>query len=263
MDPAQEIDAARKTPDEDFIGMHLQPQVVIQKRRDARQQHRKKLPVFRQKSEVVCVTDVMPRLEPMLHELVELVHVDVGEELRGQVPERQADAGPAVGRETLDDVPQERGRLRFRNGFLQNAQQDPVVDAREELADVALQDPTRSGMITTGLPRHRPVTVERAMRPLADSTGEGVGHEAMVEERVQDTVDGMMDQTVADRRLVDDPRLGVADGKPFVRAVPVCPERQLLAQRREVVRQVSLEFLQVGLPALSPRELLPCRKKIL
>src|SRR3989338_7435405 len=96
-----------------------------------------------------------------------------------------------------------------------------MINAREKLADVALQNPAGSGMIAADLPCRPAEPVQRSVRPLADATGKGVGNEQTVEDWIQDAMDGVVNQPITHRCLVNDTGLRVADGKSLILPMPV------------------------------------------
>lgn len=90
MHPAEKVDAGGKRLDEYLARMERQRKRIAEKFRHARNEAFEPCPILAQYHEIVGVADIVPGFEPMLGELVEFVHVDVHEELRGEVAERQA-----------------------------------------------------------------------------------------------------------------------------------------------------------------------------
>ena len=120
--------------------------------------------------EVIDVTDVA-QPEPVGDEVVERVEVDVGEELAGLVAQRQAPA-PLGGREqvvagephqhrvlgiaVVDDPVHQPEDVRVLDLAGDQALEDRVVDRREELADIGLQDvAVTAGELPGSGPRRR------------------------------------------------------------------------------------------------------------
>ncbi len=96
-----------------------------------------------------------------------------------------------------------------------------MVDRGKELADVALQDPARAGMVAGYFAGISAELTHRLMRPLPQAAGVRVGNELFVEERVQLSIYGVMKQPVAYTRLVYVAGFWVTDAKVVVAAVLV------------------------------------------
>ena len=72
----------------------------------------------------------------------------------------------------------------------------------------------------------------------------------------------MMKHSVANRRLVYLSPLRVADGKAFIRSVPVGFGRYIAMQCKDILFQVFLEQQNICLVPFVALELVPCRKQI-
>lgn len=82
----------------------------------------------------------------MLHELVEAVHVDINEELRGEVAERQPRACfPRI--KTGNDMANESKNTFVRYARYKDAHEDILIDRGKEFPYVALQNPTGTRVI--------------------------------------------------------------------------------------------------------------------
>lgn len=85
---AQEIDALAKFADRYLMRMEGKPQSLSQKLGDPWNERLQLRFRFTEDDEVVGVTKVETLLEFVLHPLIKLIHVDVGEELTGQIADR-------------------------------------------------------------------------------------------------------------------------------------------------------------------------------
>ena len=91
--PSQKIHAGCDSGDRDLLGMKFEMQAFA-KELSGQVEHREKIrSVMREDDKVIGVADVLRCFEKMFGELVERIHVDVGEQLRGEIAERQADSG--------------------------------------------------------------------------------------------------------------------------------------------------------------------------
>ena len=158
--------------------------------------------------------------------------------VRGCVFLRQH-AGAAV--QDAVDQPQHVRIVEFAR---QRATQDGVVDRREELLDVALQDVA----VAAG---ERRAAVEGAVRALADAVGVAVGDEAALEDRLDEVAQRVVDDAVAERRGGNQAALGFVDVERDVRAGAVSVREQLFLKLEEVVFQAVLEGRHVRVAALA------------
>lgn len=87
----------------------------------------------------------MLKPKPMLHELVKLVHVDVGEELRGKIPQRQTFSLLDV--ETLHNRTEEINDQLVVQPLVENMNQRYVVDAGKKFTNITFKHPDSSPMV--------------------------------------------------------------------------------------------------------------------
>lgn len=95
-DVAQEVDAVLEAAQAD-VRFERQPQLTLQEGFDLGLPGLELGAVLVDQHEVVDVAQVALRLQGVLHELVESVQVDVGQELAAEVPDRKPAVGPGIG----------------------------------------------------------------------------------------------------------------------------------------------------------------------
>lgn len=101
----------------------------------------------------------------MLHELIKLIHVNIDQQLRGQVAERQADAGNA-GVEAPDNDGEQPNDVLIGNALRHCLQKNRLIDIRKKLLDVALEHPDSLRIVfRNGIGKFFE-SVQGAMRPL-------------------------------------------------------------------------------------------------
>ena len=94
-----------------------------------------------QNDEIVRVSDAMSDFHLPFQEMIEIVHVNVHQELAGEVAQRQADVRPVFGMETPDHFTQKQDRISALDVSLKNIAQNFMIDIGEEFSDVAFQNP--------------------------------------------------------------------------------------------------------------------------
>ncbi len=135
--PAEKIHAGGERLDEHFIRMKGKLELCFQKFRDLRQQFFQIFSFLAQNDKVIGVADITFRLQFPLHVMIEFVHVDIHEKLRGEISERQSDGILPFGRKAVDHLPEQPKDVRVFDMYCKNALQHCMVNAREEFPDVA------------------------------------------------------------------------------------------------------------------------------
>jgi|GEM_PF-126787 len=100
------------------------------------------------------------------------------------------------------------------------------------------------------------------MRSFFFATGVGIVNEESVEERIELSIDSMVNQSVLHGCLMNMSRFGIVDAKKFVRTVPVRFCFQILIKRVHGVRKMQRKFLDVTPSPFPAQELAPCGEQI-
>lgn len=101
------------------------------------------------------------------------------------------------------------------------------------------------------------------MGSLPKLTGKGVGYESAREERIQNAIDGMVEEPVADRCFANTPGLGVGNVEGVVWTVMVCFGCEIGMERQDIIHETQIEFLHINFIPFAWNELLPCGKQVL
>lgn len=83
--------------------------------------------------------------------VIKFVHVNVHQELTGEIAQRQTDVRLVFGVKTPDYFTQEQYRIFALDMFFQNITQNLLVDIGEKFSNIAFQDPDRSRLIPRNL----------------------------------------------------------------------------------------------------------------
>lgn len=151
----------------------------------------------------------------MLHELVKLVHIDIHEELRGQVPEGQAEARFCT-LEAAYDLSEEPKHVAIWYTLLEYPHEALLVYGGEELTHVALQYPNRTGVIVGDAVREPLEMLVCLVISLTLPARVRASYEGLVEKRIQETVNRVVEKAVAHARFVYAAGLRVRDVERFV-----------------------------------------------
>ena len=90
---AEEIDALPVGADRYLPGMQIEPEGILQIGTDQRDHLLQGIFIFREYHEIIGVSDEVPDMQIVFHELVELIEIDIGKKLGGEIA--NGDAGAA------------------------------------------------------------------------------------------------------------------------------------------------------------------------
>jgi len=132
----------------------------------------------------------------------------------------------------------------------QGGEQDVVVEAGEELAEVALESVAKTAGETLK-------TIQRAMGALAHAVGERIGNEAALERRFDDLAKRMVHDPVAKRRGGNQSPFWFVDEEVGVWTRAVRAVAQFGLERQDVFLHAMFEAGDVRMAPLAPRRVVP------
>ena len=116
----------------------------------------------------------------MFNELIELVHINVHQKLRGEVTKWKSDS--RISRiETLDDRRDKPYDISVRNILFHYTEQNSLIDIRKEFLDVTFQHPDGLGIILGDNIVELAEPPKGSMHTLANLTRIGVGNKGLNE----------------------------------------------------------------------------------
>jgi len=202
----------------------------------------------------------------VLHKLIQLVHVYVRKELRGQVADGYASRMEQIalaGRKAAYDFSQEPHDLLVFDSLPQYLQENLVVDTVKEFSHVALQRIAGTCAVSTYRAEHLRQSLDAFVRTLADATGKGIGNKTGLKRRIELLKDGMVQYPVTHSRLVDVAQLGVGNIESGVKAMLVCFISQVAVQLKNMLLHIALEVHHVRFVAFLFLKLIPCPEQVL
>lgn len=216
-------------------------------------------PVRRYDDEVVRVSSVMFDLQFALHELIELVHVDVRKDLRRQVADRYASSLKQIWsacRKALDNLMHQSHDLLVLDLCAENPEQRIVVDGVEELPHVALERVARARVVATYGAYDLCNPSHALVCSFAKATGKRRRNECRFENGIEHAEDGMVKHTVTNRRFMNPAHFWIMDPEAFVWSMSVRAVLQISVQTEDVLLDVYPEFRHVRLvPLIAPKYL--------
>jgi hypothetical protein len=137
-----------------------------------------------------------------------------------------------------------------------------VIDAVEELLDIALKRETRPSVVLAHRSHGMFQPPYALVRPLSQSARERRRNEHWLEDIVENTEQRMVDDAISDRRFMDPPPFWVAYPEARVRSVAVCFVRKLAAELEDILLNLHAEFQHVFFVLFVPLEYLPRNEKV-
>jgi len=123
--------------------------------------------------------------------------------------------------ETLDNFFQEPENILVNKSLFQNSKQNFMIDRGEKLSNITLEHPTGFGMVLTLLASEFLKVFDGSMRTFFVPTGIRVSDEGFVEEWVEDTIECMVQESIADGGFVNVSRFRVGDCEGVIAGVTV------------------------------------------
>lgn len=137
-----------------------------------------------------------------------------------------------------------------------------MIYVGEEFSYVAFQNPRCARVVARNGACVIAKAVERAVRSFGATAGIRIEYEFWVEIRIQDAINGMVEQSVAHGRFVDVARFGIVDPERRITAVPVGLVGQFAIKRENVVHESGRKLLDIFAAALVFQKFAPCREQI-
>ncbi len=155
-----------------------------------------------QKKKVVHVPDVLPDAQSVLHEMIQLIEIHIGEKLAREIADGDSLAESIL--TTPDDLAAERERTLIAYLFSEKADKNLMIDVGEEFGNVAGEDETR-----VRLPIAQ--AAQRRVRPLAASARVAFEDESALENRLDPRDERVVYDAVAKRRGLYLATFGIVD----------------------------------------------------
>ena len=267
-DVPEPIDPAANVAELLFFRMQFQPKFIMQKNPDAIAPQKKFIWIVREEKEIIHVAKVMADLELVLRELVQFIHVNICEKLRGQVANgeplssfnmkegfvrryEREEIGVSFPHEILQRIvkngdrrePKEIGMM---NTFLDQPEENVFLEAHEESLDIEMETVCRSAIVVREDAKGTLKIADSAARPPLRAARVGLMDEERLEDRGEKIVEQVMDYAVAERRgenlphrrLCHDKANGTSRAVGAVDQLPLKPQKlrfRVLLEERGVV----------------------------
>lgn len=219
-----------------FLWMHIKAQSLAQKDFYFFETIDQQLSARMDKNKIISVSNIADYFQFMFNELIQLVQIYVRKQLRSQIAQGQA------GRKALDYISKKCHKPLVRCSFLKNIQENVVINRVEKLSDIEFQDPECPGMISRQLKPEVLQSFDRSMSAFVFSRRPRIKNKDFIPFRLNDPVDGMMEQPVANRCLMNMAAFRIANIKRDIATMLVVSVFQILMQFKNVIFEIYLEF---------------------
>jgi hypothetical protein len=199
--------------------MEREPEALMQKCGNGHHCHSEMCLAGIEQKKIIAIAQIARDAKLVLHESIQFVEVDVGEELTGHVAQRQSDTRDFA--KTVENATEEPERIDIGYFSANQCHQDIVIDRIEKSSDVAFKRPDVPISVCAHTMSKCPQLPKCSMRSLPHPTRIRVKNECAVEDGIEHSEECMMHQSIANSRLVDTARLGVVDGEWHIRIVPI------------------------------------------
>ena len=148
------------------------------------------------------------------------------------------------------------------NIFLQYLEKNAVINTGKELFDITFENPTGSGVVTAHLVDELSKTIDGFVHSFVVAAGERVGDERFVEKRIENAVDGVVQETVTDSGFVDMATFGVGDVEAVIGGVLVGVVNEVSMKCQDVIHKISVKKLDVWFGSFADDKLFPGEQKV-
>ena len=174
-----------------------------------------------QEHKVIRIADVVAFFECTFHKPIESIHVYIHQELAREVAKRKTDSCFAHCMKTINNLLEQPKSVIVFDAILQQVHEGFMMNAREELFNIAFKHPGCSCIVLGGFVCELPESIDCPMCSFVLAARIGIVNEESIEEWIQYAIDCTMHEAIAYGCLVDVARFGIVDAKCMVRAMPI------------------------------------------
>lgn len=110
-----------------------------------------------------------------------------------------------------------------------------MIYIREKLFDVAFQNPASLGIVLANFIRERAKPIDRPVRAFPNPARIRISDKCFLKKRIKNPINGVMQQSVANCRFMNIPRLRIIDLERLITAVLICMMKKIVVERKDIV----------------------------
>lgn len=263
----QEVDTFAVSPYLDLVGMKFELESLAQKisyRLQESFQFQRVIPNYQK---VVSIANIVFTVQSMFQKLITFVHIDIGKKLAREIADGQPflqcistlslSLSQARRFVTPNHFSHKPARIRIDYSFFENAEQNVVVDAVEELPYIAFKCIAWLHAILTHSAKHLREYRDTFMSTLTNAARKGVLNVRRFKDRIQCSKHRMMQYSIADARFVDMSKFGILNEEICVWSMLISFGFQISMKIKYIALQFFLECEYILLHTLAAFELVP------
>lgn len=140
---SKEVDALSVFADRNLVRVEIKIQIILEKGLNRSKDCFQFSEALGDDHEVICVPNIVLDSKCVFDELIELIEVDIGKELRSKITDRDsllAEEAGVLGKRTPDDFTEQGNGLLILHSSADDMEEYVMIYRSEELVDVAFED---------------------------------------------------------------------------------------------------------------------------
>jgi hypothetical protein len=191
------------------------------------------------KYEIVGIPYVSDDFQFVLNKLIQLIQINICEQLRGKVAQRQAR------RIAVNYILQQSHELVIVHSFFENIQKNRMIYRIKKLSYIQFQNPQNARVVVRQFEPKLVEALNCCVSAFIFSGRPGIKNKELIPYWLNYPVDGVMEQPVANRSFVNMTALWIVNEKRKISTMIVGPIFQVLMQLENVIFEVYLEISHV------------------
>ena len=239
-----------------FLWMYIEMQLCSQKYFYFFKTVYQNIFIWMDKNEVVSISDIAGNLKFMLNELIQLVQIHIGKQLRSQITQRQS------GRVTFNYFLEKRHQSFVCGSFSENIQENFVVDGIKEFSHIQLQYPQCPGVV---LGQSKPNILQSfygRVGTFCFSRRPRIKNKKFIPHWFNDPMNSMVHQSVTYRGFMNMATFWILYIKRKVATVFISIVSQILMQLKNMIFKIHFEFSNIFLVGFFSFEFSPCVEQV-
>ncbi|KKS56340.1 MAG: hypothetical protein UV20_C0015G0001 [Candidatus Magasanikbacteria bacterium GW2011_GWA2_42_32] len=233
------INPAGVSLEDNFVRVDIKVQRLPQEVGDFTKATHEQLFALMNEHEIVGIPYVSDDFQFVLNKLIQFIQINICEQLRGQVAQRQAR------RIAVNYILQQSHELIIVHPFSQNIQKNRMVDRIKKLSHIQLQNPQNARIVARQFEPKFVEALNCCVSAFIFSGRPGIKNKELIPYWLNYPVDGVMEQPVTNRNFVNMTTLWIVDVKRKISAMIVGTVFQVLMQLENMIFEVYLELSHI------------------
>lgn len=238
-DVSKIINTAGISLKDNFVRVDIKAQRLSQKIGDFIKTTNKQLFARMQKHEIVGIPYVSDDFQFVLNKLIQFIQINICEQLRGQVAQRQAR------RIAVNYILQQSHEPVIVHPFSENLQKNHMIDRIKKLSHIQLQDPQNARIVVRQFEPKFVEALHRCMSAFIFSGRPGIKNKELIPYWLNYPVDGVMEQPVTNRSFMNMTALWIVNEKREISAMIVGTAFQVLMKLENMIFEIYLELSHI------------------